>query len=270
MVDTVEYKFRAVSVARRAVNVVECALRCGWSPVVRRSAVSLAATVVLVAMLCTASAPAAAVVAGEVRTSTPVAAQESVINVTNDITDPQNLLGSDIAALVDQVQQTRKQTGVSVKLLYVPRFGSGEDPQRWAGGILESSDAKPNTVLLAVASEDGNLVVAVSANSDEWLRRQSTVDALSQAAQKPLATGSGPDWSGSAASMMTEVVQQHHSTTLLPGSWWGVAAMGLVIVASVSAVSRKRGRNRLRHSDTKLSARVQRTFRHRRHSGKHE
>ena len=43
---------------------------------------------------------------------------------------------------------------------------------------MESLDPKPNTVLLAVASNDGNLVVAVSSNSDEWLKKKSTVDAL--------------------------------------------------------------------------------------------
>ena len=95
-----------------------------------------------------------------------------------------------------------EQTGVSVRLLYLSSFSAGEGQvDQWASDVLESTDPEPNTVLLAVASHDGNLVVAVSANSDEWLHRQSTVDELSQAALDPLVENDTPDWSASALDM---------------------------------------------------------------------
>ena len=61
--------------------------------------------------------------------------------------------------------------------------------------------------MLAVASNDGNLVVAVSSNSEEWLKKKSTVDALSDAAQKPLME-SDPDWAKSATDMMNQISVQ--------------------------------------------------------------
>lgn len=132
---------------------------------------------------------------------TPVGSAEdntgTGITATENITDTENLLGSNVAEITDAISATKQETGVTVHLLYLASFNTEEKPAKWASALLESLDPKPNTVLLAVASNDGNLVVAVSSNSDEWLKKKSTVDALSDAAQKPLME-STPDWSKSA------------------------------------------------------------------------
>ena len=121
---------------------------------------------------------------------TPVGSAEdntgTGITATENITDTENLLGSNVAEITDAISATGQETGVTVHLLYLASFNTEEKPAKWASALLESLDPKPNTVLLAVASNDGNLVVAVSSNSDEWLKKKSTVDALSDAAQKPL------------------------------------------------------------------------------------
>lgn len=116
----------------------------------------------------------------------PVHADDSAglgITATDDITDTQNLLGSNVSEITDAINQTKKETGVTVRLVYLDSFNAKGKPDKWVSALLESLNPKPNTVMLAVASNDGNLVVAVSSNSEEWLKKKSTVDALSDAAQ---------------------------------------------------------------------------------------
>ena len=140
----------------------------------------------------------------------PVHADDSAglgITATDDITDTQNLLGSNVSEITDAINQTKKETGVTVRLVYLDSFNAKGKPDKWVSALLESLNPKPNTVMLAVASNDGNLVVAVSSNSEEWLKKKSTVDALSDAAQKPLME-SDPDWAKSATDMMNQISVQ--------------------------------------------------------------
>ena len=111
--------------------------------------------------------------------------------------------------------------------------------------LLESLNPKPNTVMLAVASNDGNLVVAVSSNSEEWLKKKSTVDALSDAAQKPLME-SDPDWAKSATDMMNQISVQKKTSTSSRTIWIGVggfagALLLLVVLLVVFHILRKKG-----------------------------
>ena len=164
----------------------------------------------------------------------PVHADDSAglgITATDDITDTQNLLGSNVSEITDAINQTKKETGVTVRL-------------------------KPNTVLLAVASNDGNLVVAVSSNSEEWLKKKSTVDALSDAAQKPLME-SDPDWAKSATDMMNQISVQKKTSTSSRTIWIGVggfagALLLLVVILVVFHILRKKDvighRRKGRHS----------------------
>ena len=117
--------------------------------------------------------------------------------------------------------------------------------------MLESTDPEPNTVLLAVASHDGNLVVAVSANSDEWLHRQSTVDELSQAALDPLVENDTPDWSASALDMIEQINVVYRTATSPSVIVIGAAALGgvVVILAIVVVVMLVRRRRRRQPSD---------------------
>lgn len=94
------------------------------------------------------------------------------------ITDPQNLLGDNLTKVIDAANRTKQETGVTVRLLYLESFNTTEKPEQWASQLLESLNPPANTVMLAVASHDGNLVVVVSPNSDEWLRSQSTAPAF--------------------------------------------------------------------------------------------
>ena len=132
--------------------------------------------------------------------------------MTDTITDPQNLLGSDVGSVKDAIKETAEQTGVSVRLLYLPHFYEGVKPETWASRVLESMKPANDTVMLAVASQDGKLVVAVSSNSQDWLKDQSSVDQLSQAALEPVTKGRNPDWVGSAKAMMDQVetLDQNH------------------------------------------------------------
>ena len=156
--------------------------------------------------------------------------------MTNEITDPQNLLGSNVSTVSDRIKQTEEETGVHVHLQYVESFGSDDKPSQWAKQVLEATNPEPNTVLLAVASGDGNLVVAVSSNSDEWLRDEKTVDELSRAATAPLAKQDDQDWSGAAIAMMDEIKQQKQTSTNSRTITIGLIVMGCVHVLLVSVI----------------------------------
>ena len=172
--------------------------------------------------------------------------------LTSSITDTENLLGSNVTEVTDAIDQLHEQTGVSVRLLYLSSFSAGEGQvDQWASDVLESTDPEPNTVLLAVASHDGNLVVAVSANSDEWLHRQSTVDELSQAALDPLVENDTPDWSASALDMIEQINVVYRTATSPSVIVIGAAALGgvVVILAIVVVVMLIRRRRRRQPSD---------------------
>jgi hypothetical protein len=155
------------------------------------------------------------------------------ITVTNNITDTQNLLGDNVAAVNDAITKTQKDTGVDVRLLYLSSFGDSVKPEQWAKDVLESTNPKPNTVLLAIASNDGNLVVAISSNSDEWLKNKDTADQLSSAALKPLREGDTPDWSGSALALMQSLNTLKQTSTTSGTTRVGVMVMVAVLVAMV-------------------------------------
>lgn len=172
--------------------------------------------------------------------------------LTSSITDTENLLGSNVTEVTDAIDQLHEQTGVSVRLLYLSSFSAGEGQvDQWASDVLESTDPEPNTVLLAVASHDGNLVVAVSANSGEWLHRQSTVDELSQAALDPLVENDTPDWSASALDMIEQINVVYRTATSPSVIVIGAAALGgvVVILAIVVVVMLVRRRRRRQPSD---------------------
>lgn len=177
------------------------------------------------------------------------------MTITDNITDTENLLGSNVAEITDAIEQTKNDTGVTVRLLYLASFNSDQEPDEWASSLLESLDPDPNTVLLAVASNDGNLVVAVSSNSDEWLKKKSTVEALSDAAQKPLME-STPNWAKSATDMMDQIALENQTSTSSRMKWLGVGGMIavlvlLVVVIIVFHMLRKRNKSLKRHRRSK-------------------
>lgn len=178
--------------------------------------------------------------------------------MTNEITDPQNLLGSNVSTVSDRIKQTEEETGVHVHLQYVESFGADDKPSQWAKQVLEATNPEPNTVLLAVASGDGNLVVAVSSNSDEWLRDEKTVDELSRAATAPLAKQDDQDWSGAAIAMMDEIKQQKQTSTNSRTIRIGLIVMGCVLVLLViviaTTVTLRRRRKARRGSASKARA----------------
>ncbi len=157
-----------------------------------------------------------------------------------------NLLGSNVSEITDAINQTKQETGVTVRLVYLDSFNAKGKPDKWVSALLESLNPKPNTVMLAVASNDGNLVVAVSSNSEEWLKKKSTVDALSDAAQKPLME-SDPDWAKSATDMMDQIAVQKKTSTSSRTIWIGVgriiagALLLLVVILVVFHILRKKG-----------------------------
>lgn len=167
----------------------------------------------------------------------PAATAVQTGTMTNEITDPQNLLGSNVSAVTDKIKSTEESTGVHVRLQYVDSFGTDTKPATWAKRVLEATKPDPNTVLLAVASGDGNLVVAVSSNSDEWLRDGKTVDELSKAATVPLAKQNDQNWSGAAIAMMDEIAQQKQTSTNSRTIRIGVIVMGVVLVLLVIVVA---------------------------------
>ena len=161
-------------------------------------------------------------------------------DVSANIVDTQNLLGDNLGAVTDAIKETYERTGVTVRLIYVNSFNTDKQPDAWAAQTLKSLDPPPNTVLLAVASNDGNLAVVVSPDSAEWLRNRKTVDKLSEAASAPLTDGAdvnGPNWAKSAIDMM-KVIQTTKSTATssTAASVGTIVMIGAVAVLLVGAV----------------------------------
>lgn len=156
---------------------------------------------------------------------------QSGIVATDSITDTENLLGDSVTKVADAIDTTKKRFGVNVKLLYLATFGETKDPSKWASDLLISTLPAKNTVLLAVATHDGRLVVAVSPNSDEWLKNKSTVDALSDAAYKPLVTTTGTHWAQSAIMMMKQIAVSKRTATTTSASLISTIIMLLILLA---------------------------------------
>lgn len=164
---------------------------------------------------------------------------EAQLDSSQYITDPQNLLGDNLTKVIDAINTTKQDTGVTVRLLYLESFNTKAQPEKWAANLLESLNPDANTVMLAVASHDGNLVVVVSPNSDEWLRKQSTVDQLSEAASKPLLeqkSGQDPNWSQSAIDMMEAVRSAKSTSTTSKVSIVSIIIMAVVLIALIVVV----------------------------------
>lgn len=180
--------------------------------------------------------------------------QTNDATMTDNITDTQNLLGANMAQITDAMSETLDKTGVTVRLLYLENFDDDEKPAQWVQEVLQSVNPVANTVMLAVASGDGNLVVAVSSNSDDWLKSQKTVDDLSSVAAEPL-TQNTPDWAGSALAMMDEIVSiKQHAESMRTTIIAVASIVGAVVVVAVALVgivmwrSRRKGKGASRHS----------------------
>lgn len=189
-----------------------------------------------------------------------VAHAESSSTARNDVTDTQNLLGSDLSKVCDEMDRTYQQTGVRVKLLYLAHFGNTKDPEKYVADTLQSMKPGPNTVMLAIASNDGRLVVVVSHGSASWLTNRTNIDKLSEAAFEPIERGQSPDWSGAAIDMMKQIctLKQHDDmvTTLwiaVPLGGLGIALMAVVVVIFLSRHRRLRAHagSRGRHGSEK-------------------
>ncbi|MEY8564462.1 TPM domain-containing protein [Bifidobacterium pseudolongum] len=171
---------------------------------------------------------------------TAAATTPSAEDVSANIVDTQNLLGDNLGAVTDAIKETYERTGVTVRLIYVNSFNTDKQPDAWAAQTLKSLDPPPNTVLLAVASNDGNLAVVVSPDSAEWLRNRKTVDKLSEAASAPLtddADANGPNWAKSAIDMMQAIqTAKSTSTSSTAASVGTIVMIGAVAVLLVGAV----------------------------------
>ena len=187
--------------------------------------------------------------------------------------DSSDSSSSSTAEVTDAIAKAEKETGVHVHLLYLSSFNSQQKPGDWAATVMESMNPKPNTVMLAVASNDGNLVVVVSKNSDKWLLDNKTVDKLSEAAQQPLLENP-PSWSGAATAMMDQIVKSKKASTSSSTVIVGIIIMGVVLVALVIIivvmVVIHRRKEIKKDSKAELQDDIQETPRRARHSRKHE
>jgi hypothetical protein len=173
------------------------------------------------------------------------------------VTDTQNLLGSQSAKISDEITSTYQQTGVHVRLLFLANFEGSKNPDQWVANVLESTKPDPNTVMLAVASNDGRLVVAVSKNSESWLKKQENVNQMSQAALNYLQDGKTPDWPGCAIGFMKEINDIHHqrqvTRRVIIIVCCVVVLIGICVVAWFVFVHRQRKHGHARHRLNKRS-----------------
>ncbi|MDO4913344.1 MAG: TPM domain-containing protein [Bifidobacteriaceae bacterium] len=184
--------------------------------------------------------------------------QDHDITVYESITDTENLLGDDLNKVADAISKVNKETGVHIRLLYLSSFEGHDDAKEWVTNLLNSTNPDANTVLLAVATSEGKLVVAVSKNSDEWLSKQATVDELSDTALKPLTSGNTPNWSQSAIDLTNKIKVIHDSYTPSIVKRFGVfvlAGIFLIIVIAAIVIHLYHGKRKKEHEDKRKKGR---------------
>lgn len=154
------------------------------------------------------------------------------------VTDTQNLLGSQGSKIQESLDSLQKDTGVTLNLLFVGSFGLKKLDKttigKWVDARLAFTKPAKNTLLLAVASQDGQMALAVSKGSDRWLSSQ--VDTtLSDAAAKPLAR-SDPDWSGSVTALVRQIrlIKSDHDS--LPWKIAGGVVAALLVIALIVGI----------------------------------
>lgn len=151
------------------------------------------------------------------------------------ITDTQNLLGAKSSSIQDSIDSLQKDTGVTLNLLFVDTFGLKKlDKQTigdWADARLAFTKPAPNTLLLAVASQDGQMALAASKGSEGWIT--SNIDsAFPDAAAKPLAQ-KDPDWPGSVIALVRQIRKAKADHDSLPWRIGGGILIALVAIAAV-------------------------------------
>ncbi len=154
------------------------------------------------------------------------------------VTDTQNLLGSQGAKIQESLDSLQKDTGVTINLLFVSSFGLKKLDKasvgKWANARLAFTKPSRNTLLLAVASQDGQMALAVSKGSDLWLSSQ--VDTtLSDAAAKPLAR-SNPDWSGSVTALIAQIRRVKSDHDSLPWRIAGGVALAALVIGVIVGI----------------------------------
>ncbi len=155
------------------------------------------------------------------------------------VTDTQNLLGSQGAKIQESLDSLQKDTGVTINLLFVSSIPDSRSSIKQAsasGQTRRLAFTKPsrNTLLLAVASQDGQMALAVSKGSDLWLSSQ--VDTtLSDAAAKPLAR-SNPDWSGSVTALIAQIRRVKSDHDSLPWRIAGGVALAALVIGVIVGI----------------------------------
>lgn len=154
------------------------------------------------------------------------------------ITDTQNLLGSQGSKVQSDLDDLKKDTGVTLNLLFVDSFGVKKLDKKtigtWVNARLNFTKPDKNTLLLAVASQDGRMALAVSKGSDKWLSSQ--VDTtLSDAAAAPLARRN-PDWTGSVTALVRSVRRiktEHDQLPVKIGVTIGAIVVAIALIVGI-------------------------------------
>lgn len=237
---------------------------------------ALAVLALALALMMGPFAPAAAAWAddtGDSGTSQTTDGNGQQITINDSIIDTGNLLGSKLSAVMDAVDQVKQKTGVKARLMYLPHLDTQGDAEAWCRQVLDTSGAEPNTAMLAVASQDGNLVSCVSANSDAWL--SNNVQEFADAALKPITDGDDPDWGGAAIAWANKIIEVKETSASHGVVMASVgAAVGVLVVLVVVGIvfHRLRRKKRRRHAGARVrgkdGADSARKGRGKRHGGK--
>lgn len=177
------------------------------------------------------------------------------ITVNDSIIDTGNLLGSKLSEVMDSIDKVKQETGATLRLMYLPHLDTQGDAEAWCRQVLDTSGAAPNTVLLAVASQDGNLVSCVSSGSDDWLNKN--VQSFADAALKPIAGNDDPDWGGAAIALADKIIESKETTAshTMVTVGVGAAVAVLVLLVALGLVFMRRKKRRRRHAGERARGR---------------
>ena len=114
------------------------------------------------------------------------------------IVDDSGVLDGDASRVADAISEVQSDSGYTLYVVYVDSFTSPSDAEAWARDVVTAKNMGPREALVAVATEQRNLQVAVRDDSRIDDARQ---EAIYNAAVEPLRGNSDPssaDWAESA------------------------------------------------------------------------
>ncbi|MDR3116757.1 MAG: TPM domain-containing protein [Bifidobacteriaceae bacterium] len=131
------------------------------------------------------------------------------IQITNQITDPTNLLTADKVQIQNAFDKAKSTSNVNVYCVFVPDFANPTDADSWIQQTAALSDFDSKSVLFAVATQSGKTAIFIPSDSEKLHKHN--LDTVSPAVVQLL---SNSLWSEATIEFAKEISAQANANSL--------------------------------------------------------